>query len=65
MYAVEYNAGIIGQFFGSIADLTKTDKTDVLGELLSGNRHWKCTKCGLITLRASNGEVKWEYGKSK
>ena len=53
---------VIQFLFGSVNDYLGTAK---LGELLTGNNHWKCTECGLYTLRSSDGTIKWKGSHSK
>ena len=53
---------VIQFLFGSVNDFLGTPK---LGELLTGNNHWKCTECGLYTLRSSDGTIKWKGSHSK
>ena len=48
--------------FGSVNDYLGTAK---VGELLTGRNHWKCTECGLYTLRSSDGTIKWKGSHSK
>lgn len=61
-FASEGAPQIIQFLFGSVNDYLGTAK---VGELLTGNNHWKCTECGLYTLRSSDGTIKWKGSHSK